>query len=108
MRIVTIKWKLRKVMAERNIWSGAELGRLLEDKASYKLSAPSISGLLTNEPKQVKTKTMDALCNALDCSPNDLWEHTPTPIEKLVKPTKDNLEEVVGNDISIDIKLPPI
>ena len=42
---MALKWNLRKVMAGKNIWSGAELGRLLLDLAGYKLSAPSIRGL---------------------------------------------------------------
>lgn len=78
---MALKWRLRQIMAERSIWSGAELGRLMEQKAGYKLSAPSISALLTEEPRQVKTQTMDALCTALDCKPSDLWHHTPSVSE---------------------------
>ncbi|PFE34887.1 XRE family transcriptional regulator [Priestia megaterium] len=78
---MSIEWRLRQVMAENKIWSGAELARILEDTAGYKLSAPSISALLTNEPKQVKAQTMDALCTALKCTPNDLWKHTPTRLK---------------------------
>ena len=78
---MALHWKLRQVMASRGIWSGAELGRLMEQKAGYKLSAPSISALLTEEPRQVKAQTMDALCTALDCTPADLWYHTPSKIK---------------------------
>ncbi|MET3289057.1 UNVERIFIED_CONTAM: putative transcriptional regulator [Brevibacillus sp. OAP136] len=70
-------WMLRQVMAERGIWTGAELARLLKDKAGYQLSAPSISALLNEQPKQMKSETLDALCTALACTPNDLWSHTP-------------------------------
>lgn len=77
---MALQWRLRQVMASRGVWSGAELGRLMEQKAGYKLSAPSISALLTEAPRQVKTQTMDALCTALDCTPSDLWQHTPSPI----------------------------
>lgn len=66
-------WMLRQVMAERGIWSGAALARLLNEKAQYSLSAPSISALLTSQPKQMKADTLDALCTALECTPNDLW-----------------------------------
>jgi len=69
-------WMLRQIMAERGIWSGAALSRLLQEKAGYRLSAPSISALLTGQPKQMKAETLDALCTALDCKPNDLWVHT--------------------------------
>lgn len=71
-------WMLRQVMAERGIWSGAALARLLREKAGYSLSPPSISALLTGQPRQMKAETLDALCTALECTPNDLWAHTPT------------------------------
>jgi putative transcriptional regulator len=70
-------WMLRKMMAERGIWSGAALARLLKEKANYRLSPASISALLTNQPRQMKSDTLDALCTALECTPNDLWVHTP-------------------------------
>lgn len=70
-------WMLRKVMADRGIWTGAELARLLMEKAGYRLSAPSISMLLTQQPKQMKAETLDALCTALACTPGELWVHTP-------------------------------
>lgn len=72
---------LRKVMAERGIWTGAALARLLKEKAGYELSAPSISALLNGQPKQMKTDTLDALCTALDCTPGDLWLHIPSQIK---------------------------
>lgn len=102
---MALEWRLRHVMADRGIWSGAELGRLMESKSGYKLSPPSISGLLTDEPKQVKAQTMDALCTALDCTPSDLWNHTPTYNEGAIKLNKQQEKKVVG--IS-NKKLPPI
>jgi putative transcriptional regulator len=72
-----LEWMLRKVMADRGIWSGAALARLLKEKAGYSLSAPSVSALLTGQPRQMKADTLDALCTALECSPGDLWVHTP-------------------------------
>lgn len=69
-------WMLRKVMADRGIWTGAALARLLKEKANYSLSPASISALLTNQPRQMKADTLDALCTALDCTPNDLWVYT--------------------------------
>lgn len=74
-------WMLRQVMARREIWSGVALARLLKEKAGYHLSAPSISALLNGQPKQMKAETLDALCTALECTPNDLWVHTPSQIK---------------------------
>jgi len=64
------------VMAARGIWSGAALGRLLKEKAGYELSAPSLSALIAGQPRQMKADTLDALCKALECTPNDLWRFT--------------------------------
>jgi putative transcriptional regulator len=72
-----LEWMLRNVMAERGIWSGAALARLMKEKANYSLSAASISALLTNQPRQMKAETLDALCTTLECTPGDLWVHTP-------------------------------
>ncbi|MCU6798142.1 MULTISPECIES: helix-turn-helix transcriptional regulator [Paenibacillus] len=61
--------------------SGTALARLLKEKAGYDLSAPSISALLNDQPKQMKADTLDALCTALECTPSDLWVHTPTSMK---------------------------
>jgi putative transcriptional regulator len=104
---VSLEWRLRQVMASRGVWSGAELGRVMEQKAGYKLSAPSISALLTEVPRQVKAQTMDALCTALDCTPADLWHHTPSVIETdSIEQEKQEQQKVV-NDAPKRI-LPPL
>lgn len=93
-------------MASRGIWSGAELGRLMEQKAGYKLSAPSISALLSDAPRQVKAQTMDALCTALDCTPSDLWVHTPSRLGQ-TQPAPADEEQHAVNEGAHRI-LPPI
>lgn len=100
--VMALEWKLRKVMAEKNVWSGSELGRLLQDLAGYKLSVPSISALMNEQPKQVKSDTMDALCIALECTPNDLWQFTLTSYKKPKK------EKVIPIAKVANGKLPPI
>jgi DNA-binding Xre family transcriptional regulator len=74
-----IRWRLRMAAAQREVWTGAELRRLLLDKAGLELSSASISALLTKQPAQVKLETLAALCVALDCTPADLLELDPTP-----------------------------
>ncbi|MFB4273550.1 helix-turn-helix domain-containing protein [Nonomuraea sp. GTA35] len=81
-----IRWKLRMAAAQREVWTGAQLRRLLADKAGLELSAASVSALLTKEPTQVKLSTLAALCTALECSPNDLFEVDTTPVERPVRP----------------------
>lgn len=77
---MNIRWKLRMAAAQREVWTGAELRRLLDERAGLKLSAASVSALLTKQPAQVKLSTLVALCTALDCSPNDLFEVDTTPV----------------------------
>lgn len=73
-----LEWMLQQVMKDRGIRSGAELMRLLQEKAGYRLSPPSMSALLTQQPKQMKRDTLDALCAVLDCTPGELWVYKPT------------------------------
>lgn len=100
---MALEWRLRQVMAERGIWTGAELIRLMNEKAGYSLTAPSISLLLANAPKQVKAETMDALCTALGCTPSDLWRHKATYANR----REDNPSEIVKTKLAND-RLPPI
>lgn len=67
-----VEWKLRMAAAQRGIWTGTELRRLLAERAGLKLSAASVSALFTKQPSQVKLSTLAALCAALDCTPGDL------------------------------------
>lgn len=81
-----IRWRLRMAAAQREVWTGTELRRLLADKAGLEMSAASVSALLTKEPSQVKLSTLIALCTALDCTPNDLFEVDITPVEQPAVP----------------------
>lgn len=67
-----IRWSLRMVAAEHGVWTGSQLQRLLATRAGLRLSSPSISTLLTKEPREFKLSTLAALCAALECTPNDL------------------------------------
>ena len=75
-----IKWKLRMAAAQREVWTGAQLRRLLAERAGLQLSSASVSALLTRQPAQVKPETLAALCTALECTPDDLIEVDTTPV----------------------------
>lgn len=77
-----IGWRLRMAAAQREVWTGAQLRRLLAEKAGLDLSSASVSALLTKEPNQIKLSTLIALCTALNCTPNDLFEVDTTPLER--------------------------
>ena len=85
---MNIRWKLRMAAAQREVWTGTQLRRLLADKAGLELSAASVSALFTKEPAQVKLSTLAALCTALQCSPNDLLDVDTTPVEAKPRPAK--------------------
>ncbi|MCC4320471.1 helix-turn-helix transcriptional regulator [Streptomyces samsunensis] len=83
-----IRWRLRMAAAQREVWTGTELRRLLAEKAGLELSSASVSALFTKEPSQVKMTTLAALCTALECTPNDLIEIDTTPVERPVVPPR--------------------
>lgn len=99
-----IKWKLRIAAAQREVWTGAQLRRLLEERAGLRLSAASISALLTKQPSQVKLETLAALCTALECTPNDLIEVDTTPMVQTMKAAPVRAEPKAANGRS----MPPL
>lgn len=72
-QICMIRWRLRVLMAEKHI----------NNKTLAKLSGihpTTISRLKnTDEIKQINGDVLNALCVALNCTPNDLLEFTPEP-----------------------------
>src|SRR4051794_37025525 len=74
--------------AQREVWTGTELRRLLAEKAGLEMSAASVSALLTKEPSQVKLTTLIALCTALECTPNDFFEVDTTAVEQPATPPR--------------------
>jgi len=76
-----VRWRLRMAAAQREVWTGVALQRLLTERAGLRLSSASVSALLSKTPSQVKLTTLAALCTALECSPNDLIEVDTTPVQ---------------------------
>jgi putative transcriptional regulator len=91
---MNVTWRLRMAAAQRDVWTGAELRRLLAERAGMEISAASVSALLTKQPAQLKLSTLSALCTALQCSPNDLLEVDITPVEAKPKPLGQSLRTV--------------
>jgi putative transcriptional regulator len=83
-----IRWRLRMAAAQREVWTGAQLRRLLAERGGLHLSSASVSALLTRQPNQVKLDTLAALCTALDCTPNDLIEVDTTPVTAVMEPVR--------------------
>ena len=68
--------------AQREVWTGAQLRRLLAERAGLEMSSASVSALFGREPAQVKLSTLAALCTALQCTPDDLFEVDTTLAER--------------------------
>jgi DNA-binding Xre family transcriptional regulator len=83
-----VTWKLRMAAAQREVWTGAQLRRLLAERAGVEMSAASVSALMRQPPKQLKLSTLRALCVALDCQPGDLIEVDTTPVAKPARAAK--------------------
>jgi putative transcriptional regulator len=83
---VRIRWRLRMAAAQREVWTGAQLRRLLAERAGLEMSSASVSALFGGEPAQVKLSTLAALCTALQCTPDDLFEVDTTPLERPAAP----------------------
>lgn len=98
---MNVRWKLRMAAAQREVWTGTELRRLLAERAGLQLSAASVSALLTKQPAQVKLTTLAALCTALDCRPDDLFEVDTTPVVPATKakPKRDAPKAVRGRSM---------
>lgn len=79
-------WRLRMAAAQREVWTGAQLRRLLAEKAGLHLSAASVSALMTKQPAQLKLDTLAALCTALECTPNDLLDIDTNPVAAPASP----------------------
>lgn len=66
-----IRFRLHKVAADRDIT------KIKDVAAKAGLSALAVSGIWNNASLRVDLKTLNALCQALDCTPGDLFEYTP-------------------------------
>ena len=59
------------------------------------LSSASVSALLTKESNQIKLSTLIALCTALQCTPDDLFDVDTTAVKQPITP---NSTKVAAND----------
>lgn len=103
-----IRWKLRMAAAQREVWTGAQLQRLLAEKAGLELSSASVSALFTKQPSQIKLSTLIGLCTALECTPDDLFEIDTTPV---TQPISSKPAPVAVNDVSASRRgrsMPPL
>jgi DNA-binding Xre family transcriptional regulator len=72
-RKMSICWRLRLRMAEKGLFHTSDLVPLLAERG-VSLSREQVFRLVTQPPQRLSMDTLAALCDILDCSPNDLIE----------------------------------
>jgi DNA-binding Xre family transcriptional regulator len=68
-----IRWQLRLRMAEKGLFQTSDLVPLLAERG-VSLSREQVFRLVTQAPQRLSMDTLAALCDILDCTPNDLIE----------------------------------
>ena len=69
------RWHLRQLMAARGMFQTSDLVPLLTERGVV-LSREQVFRLVTQPPQRLSMDTLAALCDILDCRPNDLIEVT--------------------------------
>lgn len=84
MKEMGYTWHLRIKMAEQGMFSTTELQPLLAERG-VSLSREQTYRLVTGQPQRLSMTILVALCDILQCTPNDLIE--PHIIEVTVRKT---------------------
>ncbi|WP_328821048.1 helix-turn-helix domain-containing protein [Nocardia sp. CY41] len=72
-RRLVMRWHLRQMMATRGMFQTSELVPLLAERG-VNLTRQYVHRLVTTAPQRINTDLLAALCDILDCEPNDLLE----------------------------------
>lgn len=72
-RKLDYNWNLRSLMAAHSLWKTTDLTPLLRDRG-INLSAAQVYRLVTDKPERLSLRTLVALCDIFDCTPNELVE----------------------------------
>jgi DNA-binding Xre family transcriptional regulator len=70
-RKMGIRWQLRLRMAEKGMFQTSDLVPLLAERGVL-LSREQVFRLVTQPPQRLAMDTLAALCDILECTPNDL------------------------------------
>lgn len=66
-----LEWHLRRKLAEQGLYKTTELVPLLAERG-VSLSREQVYRLVTSPPQRLNMEVLDALCEILACTPNDL------------------------------------
>ncbi|MDJ0441477.1 MULTISPECIES: helix-turn-helix domain-containing protein [Rhodococcus] len=88
------QWRLRDLMADRQMFQTSDLLPHLAERG-ISLSREQVYRLVTQPPQRLNMDALVALCDILDCTPNDLIE--PQVVARQVRKTAD---EIVATSIT--------
>lgn len=72
---IEYSWRLREIMAARGLFNISELIPLLTERG-IDLSPSQIYRLVGSKPERISLGLLGALCDALECTVDDLCEFT--------------------------------
>ncbi|MGI5507412.1 helix-turn-helix domain-containing protein [Lentzea sp. CA-135723] len=84
IRKMGYQWLLRQRMAEQGMFQTTDLVPLLAERGVV-LSREQVFRLVTQPPQRMSMDTLVALCDILDCTPNDLIK--PEVISRQIRKT---------------------
>lgn len=73
-----VKWNLRMVAAQRDIWRPTQLQTVLAE-VGFTPSLSKVAALWSGKPVTVRLEDLDKICAALDCTVADLMQAEPEP-----------------------------
>jgi DNA-binding Xre family transcriptional regulator len=74
------EWNLRLLMAQRGMFATTDLVPLLAERGVH-LSREQVFRLVTQPPQRLSMDTLAALCDLLECTPNDLIAVKVEPVQ---------------------------
>jgi len=110
-----LSWRLRVMMAERNISTATELQRLLE-KSGYQVTSSQLTRVIKERPDRISTDLLDHLLEVLNCDIGDLLRSDPVSADSAsvknaeqAKPKKPRVRrEPVTSDSGVDLTGPKV
>lgn len=71
-----MKWNLRMVAAQRDIWRPTQLLKAFEE-VDFQPSLSKVAALWAGSPVTVRLDDLDKICAALDCTIDELMQPEP-------------------------------
>ena len=104
-----LSWRLRVMMAERNITTATELHRMLA-KSGFQITSSQLTRVIKDRPDRISTDLLDHLLQILNCDIGDLLRSDPVSDEDATtKPQKQRVRrEPVTDNPGADLTGPKV